>query len=303
MLQSYITCTYVMEACARAELLASQADDHESEGRAPLSAAECAALVAAEVGEDSDGSESMNRTSMPISEYGKLEDALEEELENSQGSSSSSSDSEQSDIEKEGEVTMEDPVRSGGKVDEKREPIDVITKISQINAKSSWSKYYSSGEQHAEARKEEKRFQHKEESFLPVIRDRKFELPELSRIFLGEKWRVIFTASTCFDLYGLTWSIASVFATSLASDFSIRESQDDYVIFILIFLFIVLGMSFFSIVELVYAQLGFFVCRLIMVAIMLITVSIASTTDVAHFGEQEGPERSSPLADFRTLHV
>jgi len=300
MLQSYITCTYVMEACVRAELLASQADDHESEGRSPLSAAECAALVAADVGDDSDGSEPKNRTSMPISEYRTLEDALEEELENSQGSSSS--DAEQHDIEKEGEVTMEDPVRSGGKVDEKREPIDV-TKISQINAKSSWSKYYSSGEQQAEERKEEKRLQYKEETFLPVIRDRKFELPELSRIFLGEKWRVIFTASTCFDLYGLTWSIASVFATSLASDFSIRENQDDYVIFILIFLVIVLGMSFFSIVELVYVQLGFFLCRLIMVAIMLITVSIASTTDVAHFGEQEGPERTSPLADFRTLHV
>eukprot|EP00978_Attheya_sp_CCMP212_P028112 scaffold96253_cov52-Attheya_sp.AAC.1 len=185
-------------------------------------------------------------------------------------------------------------------------PADVL-ETTRSKAKRKWCCNYSAGEQHDEEQhihdQGKKKQLDKKDSSVPAIRDHKFELPELSRIFLGEAWRIVFTATTCFDLYGITWSIASVFASSLASDFSIRDNQDDYAIFILLFLVTVLGMSFFSIVEQLYVQLGFFVCRLIMVAIMLITVSIASTTDVAHFGEQEGPEKSSPLADFRTLHL
>jgi hypothetical protein len=265
----------MMEACARAELLASQADDALEEP-APLSTAQCAALVAADFLEDEDETESNfgsdDRTTMPITN-GNLDTVQSEEKQ-----------------EKSENIA----------------PANVL-ETTHLKAKRNWWCNYSAGdqlddEQHIHEQEKKKRLD-KNDSSVPAIRDRKFELPELSRIFLGEAWRIVFTATTCFDLYGITWSIASVFASSLASDFSIRDNQDDYAIFILLFLVIVLGMSFFSIVEQLYVQLGFFVCRLIMVAIMLITVSIASTTDVAHFGEQEGPERSSPLADFRTLHL
>jgi hypothetical protein len=240
----------------------------------PPSTVQCAALVAVEFLED--GDELDDRTTMPITNV-KLDNVQNEEKQEKSESLAPTSTS----------------------------VLKTKTMHSKAKSKRKWCCNYSAAEQHDEEQERHDQEQKKrleKDISVPAIHDRKFELPELSRIFLGEKWRVIFTATTCFDLYGITWSIASVFASSLASDFSIRDNQDDYAIFILLFLVIVLGMSFFSIVEQLYVQLGFFVCRLIMVAIMLITVSIGSTTDVAHFGEQEGPERSSPLVDFQTLH-
>lgn len=138
---------------------------------------------------------------------------------------------------------------------------------------------------------------------LPVIRNRKFELPELSRIFLGETWRIFFTVTICCDLYGLTWSVASVFASSLASNFSMRDNQDDYVLFIVIFAAAVVPMSFLSIVDQLYVQLLFFIGRLGMVALMLGTTAVAFNSSEPHFGDQIGAQQSSPLADFRTLHL
>jgi hypothetical protein len=189
-------------------------------------------------------------------------------------------------------------------------PGDALEETTESSADTtSWwyKRTYAAGEQQQDGEEatQEKKHQSKTKdssSSLPAIRERKFELPELSRIFLGETWRIVFTVTTCLDLYGLTWSVASVFAASLASEFSIRDNEDDYGIFILIFLVIVVAMSFFSIVEQLYVQLAFFVGRLIMVAMMLITAAIASSTSVAHFGEQEGPQGTS-LADFSTLHL
>lgn len=138
---------------------------------------------------------------------------------------------------------------------------------------------------------------------LPVIGNRKFELPELSRIFLGEVWRLIFTVTTYCNLYGLTWSLAAVFASSLSSDFSIRDDQDDYFIFIIIFAAIVIPMAFVPIIDQVWVQLVFFAGRMIMVVVMLATTAAAYVASEPHFGDQAGPQRTAPLANFRTLHL
>lgn len=137
---------------------------------------------------------------------------------------------------------------------------------------------------------------------LPMIGDRTFELPELSRIFMGEIWRIIFTITTCCDLYGITWSVAAVFASSLASDFSIRENEDDYVIFILIFAVIAIPMSFLAIVDQIYVQMVFFVTRMVMVVTMLITTAVAFRSNDSHFGDIEG-RQAIPIANFRSLHL
>jgi hypothetical protein len=297
MLQSYITCTYVMEACARAELLAMQANNELEEEQPPLSVFDAAALVAKEDARTWQASQQFHPvgledlTTMPITE---------DTLEDKSGSSGDGAAAKEDD---EKEAPTEDPDKSDD-VQEKGEsttPVDILETTESTAGSTMWwyKRTYAAGEAQGEGKSSEK----KKAPSLPTIRDRKFELPELSRIFLGETWRIIFTATTCLDLYGLTWSVASVFAASLASEFSIRDNQDDYGIFIIFFLVIVVVMSFFSIVELLYVQLAFFVGRLIMVAMMLITTSVALNTSVAHFGEQEGPQRNSPMADFGTLHL
>lgn len=144
-------------------------------------------------------------------------------------------------------------------------------------------------------------------SALPVIRSRKFELPELSRIFLGEG-RVVFTVTTALDICGLTWSVAAVFASSLASQFSIREDkgqqEDDYFIFILIFSAIVIPLTCVPVIDQVWVQVSFFAGRMVMVSIMLTTTAAAYNASVPHFGDQYGPEHTAPLlANFRTLHL
>jgi hypothetical protein len=140
-------------------------------------------------------------------------------------------------------------------------------------------------------------------NLLPEIRSRKFELPELSRIFLGRTWSLIFTATACLDLYGLTWSVAAVFASSLAAEFSILSSVDDYVSFILIFAVVVIAISFDPIVAQVWLQMAFFAGRMLMVIIMLSTTAAAYGAPEPHFGGQVGPQRTAPLANFGVLHV
>jgi Transmembrane amino acid transporter protein len=140
-------------------------------------------------------------------------------------------------------------------------------------------------------------------SSLPVICSRKFELPELCRIFLGEGWRVVFTITTALDLCGITWSVAAVFASSLASQFSIREDEDDYFIFILIFSAIVIPLTCVPLIDQAWIQVSFFAGRMVMVSIMLITTAAAYNASVPHFGDQDGPERPATLANFRTLHL
>ena len=138
---------------------------------------------------------------------------------------------------------------------------------------------------------------------LPEICNRKFELPELSRIFLGQTWCLIFTVTACLDLYGLTWSIAAVFASSLASEVSILNDANDYVSLLLIFAAIVIPLSFVPMVSQVWIQMGFFAGRTLMVVIMLTTTAAAFAASEPHFGNQDGPQQTSPLANFRFLHV
>ena len=138
---------------------------------------------------------------------------------------------------------------------------------------------------------------------LPEIGDRKFELPELWRIFLGQTWRLIFTATACLDLFGLTWSVAAVFASSLAAEFSIVNDANDYVAFLLIFAVVVIPLSCVPIIAQVWIQMVFFAGRMLLVLIMLTTTASAYGASEPHFGNQDGPQQTAPLANFRVLHV
>ena len=141
------------------------------------------------------------------------------------------------------------------------------------------------------------------DSLLPSIRNRKFEMPELCRVFMGEVWRIMFTIAACCDLYGLTWSIAAVSASSLASDIPILHNQNDYMLFVLIFAVIVIPVSFLSVADQIWIQMVFFGGRMVMVILMLVTVAVAFGASKPHFGDQDGPQPTSPLANFSMLSL
>jgi hypothetical protein len=139
---------------------------------------------------------------------------------------------------------------------------------------------------------------------LPTIRGRKFELPELSRLFLGDTFRWIFTGTAALDLYGLTWSIAAVFASSLAAEFSIwNDEERDYIFFMALFAVAAVPLTFVPLISQVWIQIIFFAGRILMVFVMLGTLGAAYTSETSHFGTQLSPQRNTNLVNWNTLQV
>jgi amino acid permease len=108
-----------------------------------------------------------------------------------------------------------------------------------------------------------------------LIEAHKFELPVLTRIFLGEEWARFFSFTTAFDLYGITWTFCVVFAGILSKDLPILADHDDttnYRVYVGIFLSIAIPLSCVSILDQVYVQLTFLALRMLMVGLMLVTL-------------------------------
>ena len=132
------------------------------------------------------------------------------------------------------------------------------------------------------------------------ILERTFEMSELCRIFMGPWMGKFFTLTTAGDLYGITWTLAAVFGSSLAHDFPIGTSND-YRTYIFIFLVIVVPISCLSISGQVRLQMFFLGGRTIMLGLMIATTAVACGSTEPHFGEQAKPARDVPLADFSSI--
>lgn len=118
-----------------------------------------------------------------------------------------------------------------------------------------------------------------------AIRHRKFELPDLTKTFLGETWSRFFSLTTSLDLYGITWTFAVVFAQNLSEHVPILGSEgDDYKLYVGIFLALSIPLSCISILDQVWVQMGFLVARMIMVMMMIVTLVMAySNPNEAYF--------------------
>ena len=72
------------------------------------------------------------------------------------------------------------------------------------------------------------------------IRERKYELSLLTRLFLGKAAVLFFSVTTLACMYGTMWALCTVFANSFANKFPIEDAQDGgYMIYIAIFMAIV----------------------------------------------------------------
>jgi hypothetical protein len=116
-----------------------------------------------------------------------------------------------------------------------------------------------------------------------VINRFKAEMPELCRLFLGRRWFFFFLITISLDLYGLTWSYASIFASGLADVLPLRFDGDDYHIYILVFAGITVPLSCIQLSDHILIQLAFLGGRVAMFLLMLGTVAGAWVSNTPHF--------------------
>ena len=150
-------------------------------------------------------------------------------------------------------------------------------------------------------------------SILRNVQQRSVELSELCRVFLGPKLKTLFTLTTAFDLYCITWTFSTVFASSLADYAPITDGNNDdsfsnYKIYMLIFAVITIPLSCMTILDQLLLQMAFLAARTLMLFMMIGTLIAAYIHNgVSYFGSDDntytpgGPANDVPLADFRNI--
>jgi hypothetical protein len=130
------------------------------------------------------------------------------------------------------------------------------------------------------------------------IRERKYELSLLTKIFLGKKGSLFFSVTTLASMYGVLWALCTIFANSFADKFPLGDAQDGgYKIYIAIFMAIVVPLSCTSIIDQQWIQVACVTARVVMVILMIGTVAAAYGADEPHFGSQVGPVSDVSLAN------
>jgi undecaprenyl pyrophosphate phosphatase UppP len=129
------------------------------------------------------------------------------------------------------------------------------------------------------------------------IRERKYELSLLTKIFIGKAGTIFFSLTTLTSMYGVMWGFCTIFANAFADKFPLGDMQDDgYKLYIALFMVVIVPMSCTSITDQQWIQMAFVTARIVMVIMMVVTVVIAYGTDEPHFGSQVGPVNDIPLA-------
>ena len=132
-----------------------------------------------------------------------------------------------------------------------------------------------------------------------VIRERKFEVTVLAKMFLGEHWARIYCLTTSFDLYGITWAFCVVFAGTLSELVPIHgAASNGYNLYLVAFVLVSVPLSCVSILDQVFVQLVFLGLRVTMVILMVSTLIIALMRPDKEFFDDfpEGSSRNMTLA-------
>lgn len=121
----------------------------------------------------------------------------------------------------------------------------------------------------------------------------KKELPDLTKFFMGKTWTYFFTATTCLDLYAISWTFCSVFAQAMADELPLKGLEmDDYKFYVLIFISIAVPLSCTSILDQMFLQMTFLAGRLLMVLFMIGTLihAFANSDKMLFDNHPEGPD-------------
>ena len=106
-----------------------------------------------------------------------------------------------------------------------------------------------------------------------LVKERKFEMSDLTRIFLGEKGGFMWTALLSISIFMTLWAYTVVFITVLLDLFSSTSNKDvDTMLYTGLFAILVVPLSCMELKEQVSVQVVLACCRLLML------VSMVSTT-------------------------
>jgi hypothetical protein len=129
------------------------------------------------------------------------------------------------------------------------------------------------------------------------IRERKYELSLLTKIFLGKAGTLFFSVTTLVSMYGGMWAYCTIFANAFADKFPFGDAQDGgYKLYISMFMVVIVPLACTSIADQQWIQLSFVTARLVMVILMVGTVAAAHGAEGPHFGSQVGPVNDIALA-------
>lgn len=111
--------------------------------------------------------------------------------------------------------------------------------------------------------------------------DRKIELSELCRIFLGPIGAGTYTAIIALYMYGTLWAYATVFANAFAAYLDIGANS--YGIYLVVFAIFVIPISLMEFSEQIQVQVALSIFRVLMVTVMVITILTAYGMDDDEF--------------------
>lgn len=105
-----------------------------------------------------------------------------------------------------------------------------------------------------------------------MVKERKFEMADLCRIFIGEKATAIFISSLSFSLFMTLWAYTVVFITVFQDELTGTGDKDlDADIYTLIFAMIVVPLSCLELKEQIFIQVLLAICRVLMLFFMVST--------------------------------
>mgnify|MGYP001036860126 CR=1 FL=1 len=84
-----------------------------------------------------------------------------------------------------------------------------------------------------------------DKNVLPCVAERKFEIIEMSRLFLGPRGATVYVTTFGFYMYGCLWAYTAVFANAMASTVPIQGMGEDgsYLVYVAIFASITVPMT------------------------------------------------------------
>ena len=109
-----------------------------------------------------------------------------------------------------------------------------------------------------------------------VVKQRKFEITALCRLFLGAWGEKTYVISIALDIYGCLWGFTSVFASSLALALPFGNHYEaDYTLYALVYAILVIPLSCLELKEQVMFQVMYSCCRFLIIFVMIITSLVA----------------------------
>jgi len=150
-------------------------------------------------------------------------------------------------------------------------------------------------------------------SGLLIVGEKKYELTELSKMFLGRNGLKAYGVAVVLDVYGFLWAYTSVFGAAMDHSFPVLgEGIDSYPLWVFVFALIVVPMSFLGLSEQATMQVFLSGCRIIMILLMVLTPIVAAVmtsgnndSDMSppnpHFGELTKPA-GAPMFAPSSIH-